>query len=401
MLREFKKIYSRPVSVGLLVAAALLSIGLSIFFIRNYEYEIREDGNTVYYSGRHAVEMEKEALHHVPSVLSVENLNEALAYYHSFTNTDMANEAFDKKYPGWRNMFRDAYVPVIKEDLNLLDKKNQADDFYEEMLKRLPEWMAGYDGVIYTEAEKGRAASLLSSVRKPYVYEFCGQWTILLKASFIFFYAVILYAVFLAGQIFSYEKDCSMDLVLIPCGKKKALRSAYQKLGGVFGYLTCITFLCILIQILVIFIYCGVSGRKNSIQTIWGFFSCLYNMTNEQFFIYSYITAWISILCIAAVSALLNAYTKNRYLSIAITALLLIFPSVLEGALSKSAILQRFTFLQPMTGIKVLTYGPSLRTFSVGPLVLRGGDAVLLECMILFILASWLAPKVYWKQMRR
>ena len=78
MLREFKKIYSRPVSIGLLVAAALLSIGLSIFFIRNYEYEIREDGNTVYYSGRHAVEMEKEALHHVPSVLSVENLNEAL-----------------------------------------------------------------------------------------------------------------------------------------------------------------------------------------------------------------------------------------------------------------------------------------------------------------------------------
>lgn len=401
MIREFQKIYSCRVSLCLLTAAVLLSIGMSIFFIRNYGYEIHQDGNTIYYSGLRAVWMEKEAMEEIPAVLSVENLNESIRYYHSFSDAELAKDSFDQKYPGWGSLFQDAYVPVTENDPYILARTENADDFYEQLTERMSEWMAGNDGTVYSEEEKERALALAAKIKKPYVNAFFGQWTILLKASFIFYYAEILYAVFLAGQIFSYETDCGMDLVLVPCDKKKIMRIAYQKMGGVFTYLTFTAALCVLVQAAVIFLCCGASGGKNSVQTLWGFISCLYPMTVRGFFLYSYVTAWISIMCIAAVSAFFNACTNNRYISIALTALLLILPSMIGSTLNKSAAVQRFTFLQPVTGTNALSYGPSMRTFSFGPLVLRGGDAVMLECVIMLILAFWTAPKIYWKRMHR
>lgn len=401
MVKEFQKIYSRPVSLGLLAAAVILSIGLSIFFICNYGYEIHQGDDTIYYSGIDAVKIEKNAMERIPAVLSVENLNDSIRFYHKFIETGTAKEEFDKKYPGWSSLFQDAYVPVTENNPYILDEKQNANDFYEKIMERMPEWMAGTDGTIYSESEKRRALTLAEKIKKPYINEFFGQWTILLKTSFIFFYAVILYAVFLSGQIFSYETDCGMDLVLAPCDKKKIMRTAYQKMGGVFFYLTFMVILCILIQVAVIFVCCGVSGGNNSVQTLWGFISCLYPMNLRTFFFYSYVLAWISILCIAAVSAFFNACTNNKYISIALTALLLILPSMIGNILGKNAAVQRFTFLQPVTGTNALIYGPSMRTFSLGTLVLRGGDAVMLECIILLILAFWTAPKIYWKRIHR
>lgn len=400
MIREFQKIYSRPVSFGLLAAAVLLSIGLSAFFIHNYGYEVHQDEKVFYYDGLDAVQVEKEAMENIPSVLSVENLNASIQYYRQFSDTKTANEAYDRKYPEWRSLFENVYASILTDNGDVLGKRKNADDFYEKILEKIPEWMAGYDGIIYSKAEKERAAKLLSRIRKPYVQEFFGQWTILLKASFFCFYALILYAVFLAGQIFSYENECGMDLLLVPCGKRKAQRIAYQKLGGVLVYLTFVITSCVLIQLLLIFICCGISGGNNSIQTVWEFISCLYPMTVWQFFLYSYLVAWVSLLCIVSVSAFLNAWTKNRYLSIALTALVLAFPYIMERTFEESAVIQRFAFLQPVTGIKVLAYGPSLRTFALGPIILRGGDAVLIECLVLLGVTFWLAPKVYWKKMR-
>lgn len=402
MIREFQKIYSRTASVMLLAAAVFISIGMGIFFLCNYEYEVSRNGETVIYEGLRAVKMEKDAVQKIPSVLSVENLNESVRYYHSFSDAGEANEAYGNKYPGWRILFDAAYVPVTKNDAFVLQKRKNADDFYEQIEARLLENMQGYDGVVYSKAEKERAAGLALKVKKPYVNEFMGQWTILIKASYIFFYVLILYAVFLAGQVFSYENDCGMDLVLMPCGKKHMLRISYQKLGGVFLYLTLVFLLSILAQAAVVFACCGTSGGRNSIQVMWGFFFSLYAMTAGEFFLYSYAAAWVSILCIAAVSAFLNACTKNKYLTVILTALFLVLPTVAESASQdrQSIALQRFAFLQPVTGTNVLSYGPSLRTFALGPVVLRGADAVMLVCVILFAAAVWTAPKVYWKRMQ-
>lgn len=400
MIREFQKIYSRPVSLGLFAAAVMISVGMSIFFLCNYGYEVHQDGRTAYYAGLDAVRLEKDAMDKIPAVLSVENLNEAIRYYHTFFDAETAKDAFDKKYPGWNQLFQDAYVPITQNNPYILEEKQNADDFYEKIMERMLEWMAGTDGIIYSKAEKSRAAALAEKIKKPYRNEFFGQWAILLKASFIFYYVMMLYAVFLAGQIFSYESDCEMDLVLAPCDKKRLMRIAYQKIGGVFLYVTFIFILCVLLQLAVVFFCCGISGGKNAIQTLWGFISCLYPMTVSQFFLYSYILAWISILCIAAVSAFFNACTNNKYISIALAVLFLAAPSMAEKTLHANAAVQRLTFLCPVTGTNALAYGPSMRTFSLGTIVLRGGDAVMLVCMALLILAFWAAPKIYWKRIR-
>lgn len=400
MVREFQKIYSRPVSLGLLAAAVMISVGMSIFFLCNYGYEIHQDGRPIYYSGLDAVRLEKDSMERIPAVLSVENLNAAIQYYHSFSDSETAKDEFDKKYPGWNHLFQNAYVPSTQNHPYILDEKQNADDFYEKIMERMSEWMDGTDGIIYSKAEKRRAPALAEQIKKPYRNEFFGQWTILLKASYIFYYIMILYAVFLAGQIFSYETDCEMDLVLAPCDKKRMMRIAYRKIGGVFFYVTLVLILCVLLQAAVIFLCCGVSGGKNSIQTLWGFISCLYPMTVSEFFFHSYLMAWLSILCIAAVSAFFNACTNNKYISIALTVLFLVIPSMAEKTLSANAAVQRLTFLCPVTGTNALVYGPSMRTFSLGKIVLRGGDAVMLVCLVLLILAFWAAPKIYWKRMR-
>jgi len=69
-------------------------------------------------------------------------------------------------------------------------------------------------------------------------------------------------------------------------------------------------------------------------------------------------------------------------------------------AARESAVWQRLMLLHPMTAVNPLSYGRSLRTFSVGGVVLRSGDMVLLLCIFLFAAAFFLAPRVYWKRMR-
>lgn len=405
MIREFQKIYSRRTSTGLLFAAVFFSVLLSAFFIHDYTYEVTEEDGTVYVQGRKGVWAERRAMEEIPTELCEENLNACLYDYQRLVKsekTDKANRAFDKKYPGWRILFEYAYVPEHKVDDALLQKLQHADDFYKNISVQLYENMKGYDGQRYSRAEKNRARQMLAKVKKPYQFEFLGQWTILLKVSYLCFYLFLLYAVFLAGQIFSCENECGMDLILLPCGKKAMYRIAYQKIAGTALYLTIVLFACMVVQAAVVFACCGISGAGSSIQMLWQFFFCLYPMEVWQFFLYSYAAAWAGILCIAAVSALFNAWTKNKYFSITLAVLFLSVPFAADSlpAARESAVLPRLMLLHPMTAVNPLSYGRSLRTFSVGGIVLRSGDAVLLLCILLFAAAFFLAPRVYWKRMR-
>ncbi|MDE7311446.1 MAG: hypothetical protein K2N87_07515 [Eubacterium sp.] len=415
MIREFQKIYSRRASIGLLLAAVFCSVLLSAFFIHDYTYEVAGDDGAVYIQGREGVWMERKAMEEISAELSVENLNASLQYYHSLADTtgsgaggkmeteaDRAQHAYDRKYPGWRILLEYAYVPEHESGEALLQKLYSADDFYKNIPKQLYEKMRGYDGFQYSKAEKGRASRMLAKVQQPYRFEFLGQWAILLKVSYLFFYVLLLYAVVLSGQVFSCENECGMDLILLPCGKKTMYRMAYRKMGGVFLYLTMVLFACVAVQMLLIFACCGISGADSSVQMMWQFFFCLYPMKVWQFFLYSYIVAWAGILCVTAVGAFLNACTKNKFFSMILTVLFLAVSSAADSlpGTRGSAVLQRLVLLQPVTAFNPLSYGRSLRTFAIGRVVLRSGDAVLLVCIVLFAAAVLLAPRVYWKRAR-
>lgn len=382
MIYEMKKFYKNPAVIILFVFAVSLSIAMPIFFINSYESYDYSTGEEIIITGLDGINDRKEKMQNSSGVLSIDKLNNALELYKSVSNVDTAYFKIEEEYPGIFLLLKEAYSPFIGSSGFQVSNILNTDNFYDRNIEKVGEKIESYGTNYLSTAEKQEVLKRASEIKKPFTLEFIDQWPILIKSLLFSYFAIVFSAIIISNQLFSFEKEENMDIILNTAGRKKLKTIGYKKVLAMLTYLTLEFLICSVFVSSIVFELSGVSGWDVQIQILPQFFTIIYNLSIGQMYLYYMLIAWICILCVALIGAFINSIFQKTYTSVIISTLLVVVPMFLKDSEFLSFNIQKFLYLQPVNGVNLFSFIDSLFSYN-----LCGSRVLTSTAMIIFAIA--------------
>lgn len=401
MLNEIRKFYKSPAVMILFVMAMLLSALMPIFFINDYESYDYAIGEEIAITGLAGFENSRKNIQKISGLLSIEKLNDALTLYKSSPKGESAYFAIEEEYPGIYFLLRQAYIPYTGSSEFQVSQLANVNDFYDRNVKKVEEKIEVFGMETLSEAEKKEALKRAAEIEKPYNFEFVEQWPVLIKSLFIVYFVIVFSAIIIANQLFSFEKEQNMDIILNAAGKKKLISIGFKKLVGMLAYLTVEFLICSMIVSSIVFAFLGSSGWHSQIQILPDFFTIIYNLSIGELYLYSLLIALVTILCIASVSALINATFQKTYTSLIVSSLLIIPPMFLRNSEYLTIGLKKFLTILPINGINLFSFIDSLFSYKLFDFRILTSTAIILFAVVCSVICIAITPFVFKKRMTR
>src|SRR5699024_7704359 len=133
-------------------------------------------------------------------------------------------------------LLREAYIPYAGSSEFQVSHLLNADDFYDRNIKQVEEKIDFYGTNSLSNAEKQEALKRASNIKKPFTFEFVDQWSILINSLFVIYFAIVFSAIIISNQLFSFEKEKNMDIILNTAGRKKLISIGFKKVFGMLIY---------------------------------------------------------------------------------------------------------------------------------------------------------------------
>ena len=338
---------------------------MPILFIYSYESYDYSSGEEVAIKGLAGLKDRKERIQGLSGILSIDKLNIAHELYKSVADLEKAYFEIENKYPDIYYYLKEAYSPYIpSSEFQVKDIAN-ANDFYDRNVEKVEDKIASYGNGYLSDLEEEEAIKRASSIKKPFILEFINQWPILIKSMIFSYFAIVFSAIIISNQLFSFEKEEGMDLILSAAGRKKLLSIACKKVLAMLIYLTVEFLICNILLSSIVFGLSGISGWNVQIQMLPQFFTFIYDLSIGQMYIYYMLIAWISILSIALIGALINSIFQKTYTSLIISTLLVVVPMFLKDSEHLSFNIQRFMYIQPINGVYLFSFIDSLFSYNL------------------------------------
>ncbi|TCK98241.1 hypothetical protein EDC19_0661 [Natranaerovirga hydrolytica] len=401
MIYEMRKFYKNPAIMILLFLALLLSIIMPLFFIHDYESYDYSTGKEEVVQGLDGVRLRKQQVEKVTGVLSTEKLNDALFLYQSLPSGDEAYIQTENEYPGLFQFLKVAYSPYAGENTFLVSSISKADDYYNRNVEKLSGKIEFYGPTYLSEEETQEAFNRASNIEKPFIYEFVDHWAIVIK-SLIFVYAILaLSAILIACQLFSFEKEKNMAIILKVVGRNKLMGIGYKKLSAMSCYLTLKFILCSTIVSSMVFVLLGFSGWQSQIQVMPEFFTMVYNWTFGEMFIGFMFISWMCILSIGFMGAFFNAIFQKTYTSLIVSSLIIVPPFFMQNSVFMPVYVRRFLSAQPINGINLLSYIDSLFSYKIGSFRVLNATMIVIFAGLFIGISMLLSPIFFNKRINQ
>lgn len=367
MIYELKKFYKNPAIKILFVIVIFLSISMPIYFI--YDFHVEgfdfEKEETTMETGLKAIKNRKERVQKFKGILTEEKLNKSLEYYKSVEGEEFSVHKMEEEYPSFYGILYEGFSPYISvEDFNIAEIKNTK-DYYSRNTIKLKEEIDSLGENFLTETEKDEIIKRGEEIDKPFEIDFIGQWQPVISSLFFPYLIIVFLGILISSQIFSFEKENEMDLILNISHKKKLKRIGINKILAMIFYLTIVFLISTIIISGIVFGFVGVSGWNTQIQLLPDLFTSIYNFTIGQMYLYFILISFISIIAITLIGTLVNSICKNTYISLIFTGILTITPMFLANNQSLPLIIQKIMYLQPIDGINIIPIVQSLFTFNL------------------------------------
>lgn len=366
MIYEIIKFYKNPTIIVLCLLAIILSVVMPVFFIYDYEGYEYSAGYEKSVKGLEGVKLRRETVQKTKGTISVDKLNEALSLIKSLPPGDISYYKVEEKYPELYQFLRVAYAPFSEENIFLVKSIERADDYYSRNVVKIREKINSYSSNYFSEEERREALVRASNIEKPYRYDFVDLWAILFKALIFVYVVIVLMAVFISSQLYSFEKDVDMLIILKTAGIKKLRVIAYKKILAMVIYTTTVYLICTVITSSIVFTLIGTSGWNSQIQVMSEFYTSIYNWTFGDMFIKFIVIAWICVICIGSIGSVVNSIFQNTYMTFVITTLFALPPLFIQNNEILPSNVIRFLRIQPINGINLLSYIDSLFTYKIG-----------------------------------
>ena len=401
MLYEMKKFYKNPAVMIVLVLAILLSISMPLFFINSYEGYDYSKGEEIVIRGLDALKDRKEKIESLSGVLSVDKLNNALELYKSVSDRETAYFEIEEEYPGMFLLLKDAYSPLIGSSGFQVGNIPNADNFYDRNIKKVGERIDSYGSNYLSNAEKQEVLKRASDIKKPFIFEFVDHWPILIKSLLFSYFAIIFSAIIISNQLFSFEKEENMDIILNAAGGEKLISIGFKKIFALITYLTLEFFICSIIVASVVLGFLGVSGWNVQIQILPQFFTIIYDLSIGQLYLYYMLIAWICILGVAFIGAFINSVFQKTYTSLIISSLLIVAPMFLKNSEHLSINIQKFLYLQPVNGVNLFSFIDSYFSYNLSGYRILTSTAMIIFAVACSIICMSLCPFICAQRLNR
>lgn len=394
MFYEMKKFYKTTAVLISFVLALLFAICMPILFIHQYTSCDYSTGEEVIIGGLKGLKYEKEQLEKVSGNLSTDKLNKALTFYKEQPKGNKAYFEMEDKYPKFLSLLTDAYTPYGENTFDVTRISN-SNDFYTRNIERVKEKMDLLGNGFISSNERQEVLNKAANISKPYSLEFVDQWTILIKSLLFVYIVIILSAILISNRLFSFEKENNMDIILNSAGRKNLVSIGFQKIFAMIIYLSLEFILCTAITTAIVFGAIGITGWNSQIQILPQFFTIIYNWSIGEMFIYYLIIAWICILSIALIGALINSMIQETYTSLIISSLLMISPIFLRSSSIVSVGIQRYLYVQPINGISLLHFIDNLFIYQLGSSKVLSSCIIMVTAIIYFAIGIIFSPILF------
>ena len=393
---EYKKIIT-PLYVKVFSCLIVIMSVAMAFTSLNSITILDKPDSTSYLRGlkaRKSIELRFES---IDGEMTTEKLNQVLSYYKTFSNVDEAENNTNFKYPGIVNLLSKAYIFEGEGGFKSLYDVESADDFYRQRVyaiknqlitseSRYSQWEI--DGII-SEAEKTAI---------PFRYGFSRHWINFWKSVGIVNIMVIILGLFMASALFSFEKRCNMDLILVTGKIRDISKMAVNKLLALLTMVMQVYLLSVVLMALIIFVGMGIQGWDSSIQIIY--FTSIYNLNFLEATIIWFITTILGIIVIIYGAAFLNLLLRNRFSTLVISIITAFLPLVLLRFPLPHGIIKVLK-LFPVNMSNVILILNSLEQFRFGFLNLSVTNMFVIVSMIIIILLIKVIPDLFFKFLSR
>lgn len=399
MFFEMKKFYKTTAVLISFGVALLIAICMPILFIHSYESYDYSTGKEVVKSGLGGLKYEKEQLQKVSGVLTTDKLNEALDFYKLQPEGDKAYFKMEDKYPRLFSLMTESYTPYGRYTFDI-NKLSNANDFYTNNIERVKEKIDLLEKKVISSKEREEALKKADNIKKPYTFEFVDQWPILIKSLLFVYIVIILSSLLISSKIFSFEKENNMDIILNSAGRKKLVYIGLKKILAMISYLSLEFILCTVITTTIVLGLIGVDGWNSQVQILPQFSTVIYSWSIGEMFVYYLIIAWISIISIALIGALINSILQETYTSLIISSLLMISPIFLRNNLLLQGI-EKFLYVQPINGVSLLHFIDNLFVYHLGFCNVLSACVIVITSIIYSIIGIIFAPIVFSRRINK
>jgi len=396
MLNELKKFTSQLYIKILILVVILASIVVSIAPIKSFS-EIESIDNTNYLQGKAAIHLIKERYNNSKGILTTDKLNEVLKYYKSMPSGDAAYLKTDIEYPGIFSLMNNAYTSSDTKEGDRFSKLNNMNDFYERNIELITKKLNDSENT-YESWEKNIILEKAKTIDKPFVVDFSNQWVKVYPALTICFMIIAISAIVIGSNLFSYEKDKNMDILLVSLGDRHLRNIGRSKIKALLTFLTVEFLVSVIIISIVVFANTGISAWNSQIQI--EYFTSIYHLTFGQAYLLSLFTGWISIMAIGTFVAALNAFTQKSYITLVVGFLVTFIPIIVVRLNALPIIVTKFFKIQPINGFFVSKNLLSLQVFNFLFSHTLAITAIIIDSVIILGICIFIAPRLFSKRVK-
>lgn len=401
MINEIKKFYKTPAVMILLVISISLSVVMPIIFINDYESYDYSTGEEITITGLDGLNNGREKAQKTSGILSTKRLNDALTLYKEQPEEEKAYFEIEEVYPGIFLLLQEAYIPYTRSSEFQVRHIPNTNDFYDRNIQKVEEKMDFYGTDSLSNAEKQEALKRASDIEKPFILKFIDQWPILINSLFLVYFVIVFSAIIIANQLFSFEKEQNMDIILNAAGRKKLRSIGFKKIFGMLTYLTVEFLICSVIVASIVLGLLGISGWHSQIQVLPEFFTMIYNLSIGQLYIYYTFIAWLAIMCIALIGAFVNAISQKTYASLVVSALLIAPPMFLRNSEYIGRGVKKFLHTQPINGVNLFSFIDALFSYNFFGARVLTSTAIIIFAIVCSVICIFLSPRLFAHRINR
>lgn len=388
MLNELKKFSSQLYVKILILIVILASVVVSIASIKSFS----EMDNKNELKGKAAINLIEKRYDDSKGPLKIDKLNEVLKYYKSMPDSDESYVKTDSKYPGIFSLLKSAYTTGDTVERNALRKVNNANDFYEKNIEIISNKLKESESN-YESWEKDIILEKAKNIDKPFIIDFCDQWVKMYPALMICFIIIAISSIVVGSNLFSYEKDKKMDMLLVPLGNKTLKKVARNKIAALLVFLTVEFIVSVSIISMIVFFSAGISGWSSQIQI--KYLTSIYHLTFGEAYLLSIFTGWISIMAIGTFVSILNAFTQKSYITLVLGFIITFIPMIIVRLNVFPIVITKFFAIQPINGFMIIKNLLSLQVFKLLLVNTLTIPSIIINSAIIVGLCILIAPYLF------
>lgn len=213
------------------------------------------------------------------------------------------------------------------------------------------------------------------------------------KSLSIVFIILAIAAIVHTSNLFSYEKENKMDMILSTFGKNKLRNVAKNKILALIFLITTEFLISIVIISIITFSVSGMSSWSSQIQI--ELFTSIYNLNFLQVYLLFNLIAWVSVIAIGLLVGMINVLTQKSYLTLIVSFILMFSPLILERLQAMPVLIQKFNRIQPVFGLITVGNIQSLQIYKILFFKVLTTTAILFNGIVIIALCMLIIPSLF------